>query len=47
MSIKTVENKNLREKSAGLNREIISSRAEHGRNTQRVEGFYNRVIGNS
>ncbi|HQU37712.1 MAG TPA: hypothetical protein PLR65_14100 [Anaerolineales bacterium] len=38
-----IENKNLREKSAGLNREIISSRAEYGRNMQRAEGFYEHV----
>lgn len=41
--IHAIENKNLREMSAGLNPEIISSRAEYGRNMQRAEGFYENV----
>jgi glycosyltransferase involved in cell wall biosynthesis len=38
-----IENKNLREKAAGLNQEIISARAEYGRNMLRAEEFYKRV----
>jgi len=41
--IEAIENKNLREKSAGLNREIISARAEYGRNMQRTEEFYKEI----
>ncbi len=44
--IEAIENKDLREKSAGSNREIISARAEYGNNMQRAEDFYKRVIGN-
>ncbi|HSM72568.1 MAG TPA: glycosyltransferase family 4 protein [Anaerolineales bacterium] len=39
-----IENKDLREKAAGLNGEIISARAEYGNNMLRAEGFYKRVI---
>lgn len=42
--IEAIENKTLREKSAGLNREIISARAEYGRNMRRAEEFYQEVI---
>lgn len=38
--IEAIENKTLREKSTGVNREIISARAEYGQNMQRAEGFY-------
>ncbi len=38
-----IENKNLREKAAGLNREIISTRAEYGMNMKRAEEFYEEV----
>jgi glycosyltransferase involved in cell wall biosynthesis len=38
-----IENKNLREKAAGLNREIISARAEYRSNMQRAELFYEDV----
>ncbi len=38
--IKAIENKNLREVAAGLNREIISARAEHGKNMEGAEEFY-------
>jgi glycosyltransferase involved in cell wall biosynthesis len=38
--ISAIENKNLREKAADLNGEIISSRAEYGHNMQRAEDFY-------
>lgn len=43
--IEAIENKTLREKSARLNRKIISTRAEYGKNMQRAEGFYNKIIG--
>jgi glycosyltransferase involved in cell wall biosynthesis len=35
-----IENKNLRNKAAVLNREIISTRAEYGMNMKRAEEFY-------
>jgi len=38
-----LENKNLRKQAAGLNREIISARAEYGQNMQRAEEFYKQV----
>ncbi len=38
-----LENKNLREKAAGLNREIISTRAEYGMNMKRAEEFYEEM----
>ena len=41
--IKTIKNKDLRAKAAGLNREIIARRAEYGRNMARVEEFYQNV----
>ena len=40
-----LENKNLRNKAAGLNREIISARAEFEMNMQRAEEFYRKVSG--
>ncbi len=42
-----IKNKNLRQKAAGLNAEIISTRAEYQTNMQRVEEFYKLVIGKS
>ena len=41
--IEAIENKNLREKAAGLNREMIASRAEYKMNMQRAEEFYAKV----
>lgn len=41
--IKAINNKDLRAKAAGLNQEIITSRAEYTRNMARVEEFYQRV----
>ena len=41
--IHAIENKNLRTKAAGLNRGIISTRAEYGENMKRVEEFYDEV----
>ena len=41
--IEAIENKNLRSKAAGLNREIISARAEYRSNMQRAEEFYEEV----
>lgn len=43
--IHALENKNLREQAAGLNREIIASRAEYTSNMQRAEAFYEKVVG--
>jgi glycosyltransferase involved in cell wall biosynthesis len=45
--IDAIENKNLRDKAAGLNRSIISARAEYKQNMQRVEDFYRSVSGMS
>ena len=42
--IQGIESKNLREKAAGLNAEIISARAEYKNNMWRVEEFYKSVI---
>lgn len=42
--ISALENKNLREKAAGLNREIISARAEYSQNMQRAREFYEEVM---
>lgn len=44
--IEAIENKILREKSARLNRDVISMRAEYGNNMRNAEGFYKRVIDN-
>lgn len=41
--ITALNNKNLRAEAAGLNREIISARAEYQMNMQRAEGFYGKV----
>jgi glycosyltransferase involved in cell wall biosynthesis len=43
--IAAIENKTLRTQAAGLNREIISTRAEYGQNMKRVEEFYNEIAG--
>jgi glycosyltransferase involved in cell wall biosynthesis len=43
--IYAIENKNLREKAAGVNRALISARAEYGNTMQRVEAFYKLVTG--
>jgi glycosyltransferase involved in cell wall biosynthesis len=42
--LSALDNKNLREKAAGLNREIIATRAEYRQNMQRAEGFYEEVM---
>jgi len=39
-----IENKNLREKAAGLNHKIISSRAEYGHNMKSAEEFYEEIL---
>jgi glycosyltransferase involved in cell wall biosynthesis len=39
-----IENKNLRRKAIGLNREIIATRAEYQHNMQRAEEFYREVV---
>ena len=43
-TIFAIESKNLRTRAAGLNREIISTRAEYEHNMQRAEQFYESVI---
>jgi glycosyltransferase involved in cell wall biosynthesis len=40
-----LEYKTLRTKAAGLNREIISTRAEYQQNIRRAEQFYEKVLG--
>jgi len=42
--IQGIENKTLREKAAGLNSEIIASRAEYKNNMGKAEEFYQRII---
>ena len=42
--ITAIENKGLRERTAGLNQEIIARRAEYNRNMKRVEEFYRKVV---
>jgi glycosyltransferase involved in cell wall biosynthesis len=42
--ISAIENKNLRSKAAGLNQEIIASRAEYKSNMLKAEEFYTQVI---
>ncbi len=44
--IHAIENKNLRRVAVGLNREIISARAEYKQNLHKAEEFYKTVIGN-
>lgn len=42
--VQGIENKNLREKAADLNQEIVSTRAEYKNNMQNAEAFYNKVV---
>ena len=42
--ISALENKSLRQHAAGLNQNVIASRAEYKQNMQRVEEFYRQVI---
>lgn len=42
--LSAIENKNLRQKAADLNQEIIITRAEYRRNMRRVEEFYQRIM---
>lgn len=42
--ISAIENKNLRKVAAGLNREIISARAEYKQNMLKAEKFYGDVV---
>ena len=42
--VSAIENKNLRSKAAGLNQEIISTRAEYKSNMLKAEKFYGQVI---
>jgi glycosyltransferase involved in cell wall biosynthesis len=43
--VTAIENKSLRQKAAGLNRNMISARAEYTSNMKRAAEFYQRVIG--
>src|SRR5215207_2969899 len=42
--IAAIENKNLRDKAAGLNQNIIAARAEYGPTMQKVAKFYEEVL---
>lgn len=42
--VAAIENKSLRQTAAGLNRNMISTRAEYGQNMRRGEEFYEEVI---
>ena len=42
--VTAIENKNLREKAAGLNGKIISVRAEYVSNMQKADEFYRLII---
>jgi glycosyltransferase involved in cell wall biosynthesis len=42
--VAAIENKNLRRAAAGLNREIIASRAEYKQNMVKAEEFYRNVL---
>ena len=42
--VTAIENKNLRDKAAGLNQKMITARAEYVRNMQRAEEFYGQVV---
>ena len=42
--VTAIENKNLRDKAAGLNREIISARAEYRQNMLKADRFYSKVL---
>lgn len=42
--LSAIENKNLWEKAAGLNRNIITTRAEYKLNMQRAENFYQKLV---
>ena len=42
--LSALENKNLRHVAAGLNQEMIATRAEYKQNMQRAESFYREVV---
>jgi glycosyltransferase involved in cell wall biosynthesis len=42
--VSAIENKNLRERAAGLNQSIISARAEYQHNMRRAEEFYKQAV---
>jgi glycosyltransferase involved in cell wall biosynthesis len=44
--VAALENKDLRQKAAGLNQDMITARAEYKHNMQRVEEFYRKVLVN-
>lgn len=41
--VHAIQNKNLREKAAGLNQEIVAARAEYKSNMAKAEEFYERI----
>jgi glycosyltransferase involved in cell wall biosynthesis len=41
--VTALENKRLRQKAAGLNRDMIAARAEYGQNMQKADKFYRQV----
>jgi len=43
--VSAIKNKDLRARAAGLNQEIIATRAEYARNMAKAESFYRMVIG--
>ena len=43
--VSALENKNLRQKAADLNQNMITTQAEYQHNMQRVEEFYRQVLG--
>ena len=43
--LSALENKNLRQKAADLNQDMITARAEYKHNMQRVEEFYRKILG--
>jgi glycosyltransferase involved in cell wall biosynthesis len=42
--LSALENKNLRQRAAGLNQNMIAARAEYGQNMLRASEFYEKVI---
>ena len=42
--LNAIQNKNLREQAAGLNQEMIATRAEYAQNMQRAERFYAELV---
>jgi len=45
--LEAIENKNLRQKAAGLNTKIINERAEYTRNMEKIKDFYESLLRNT